>query len=85
MIFFLHASSDPSKKNVEPPRAGTSLLPTKPEEEEKRMPNVKVFAGSSHPVLAKMVCTRLGIEPGRCTLKKFSNQETSVEIQVRCW
>jgi len=73
-------TSDLENGNVEPPRAGTSLLPTKPEE-EKRMPNVKVFAGSSHPVLAKMVCTRLGIEPGRCTLKKFSNQETSVEIQ----
>merc|ERR1711942_586338 len=51
------------------------------QEEEKKMPNIKVFAGSSHPVLAKMVCTRLGLEPGRCTLKKFSNQETSVEIQ----
>merc|ERR1712135_280030 len=47
---------------------------------DPRMPNIKVFAGSSHPVLAKMICTRLGLEPGRCTLKKFSNKETSVEI-----
>jgi len=56
------------------------LIPTQ-RDNQKRMPNIKVFAGSSHPVLAKMVCTRLGLEPGRCTLKKFSNQETSVEIQ----
>jgi ribose-phosphate pyrophosphokinase len=41
-----------------------------------------VFVGSSHPELGKMICDRLGVEPGRCSLKKFSNGETSVEIGV---
>lgn len=44
------------------------------------MPNIKVFSGSSHPDLAKKVCERLGIEVGKVVLKKFSNQETCVEI-----
>ncbi|XP_028401325.1 ribose-phosphate pyrophosphokinase 2-like [Dendronephthya gigantea] len=44
------------------------------------MPNIKVFGGSSHPELAKLICERLGISLGRCTLKKFSNKETSVEV-----
>lgn len=45
-----------------------------------RMPNIKVFGGSSHPELTKLICTRLGLEPGRVITKKFSNRETSVEI-----
>ena len=45
------------------------------------MPNIKVFGGSSHPELAKLICERLGISLGRSTLKKFSNKETRyVEI-----
>lgn len=44
------------------------------------MPNIKVFGGSSHPELAKLICERLGISLGRSTLKKFSNKETSVEV-----
>jgi len=68
------------KENIRPSTGEKQLLSTQPNL-ERRMPNIKVFAGSSHPVLATMVCTRLGLEPGRCTLKKFSNQETSVEIQ----
>lgn len=39
-----------------------------------------VFVGSSHPELGKMICDRLGVEPGKCSLKNFSNGETSVEI-----
>jgi hypothetical protein len=41
-----------------------------------RMPNIKVFGGSSHPELTKLICARLGIEPGRVITKKFSNRET---------
>lgn len=45
-----------------------------------RMPNIKVFSGSSHPDLAKKTVERLGIDLGKAVLKKFSNQETCVEI-----
>jgi len=45
-----------------------------------RMPNIKVFSGSSHPDLAARVVDRLGTHVGRAVLKKFSNQETCVEI-----
>lgn len=41
-----------------------------------RMPNIKVFGGSSHPELTKLICARLGLEPGRVITKKFSNKET---------
>lgn len=44
------------------------------------MRKCKVFVGSSHPELGKLVCDRLGVEPAPCTLKKFSNGETSVQI-----
>ncbi|CAN3352717.1 ribose-phosphate pyrophosphokinase 1 [Diutina catenulata] len=46
------------------------------------MRKCKVFVGSSHPELGKLVCERLGMEPAPCTLKKFSNGETSVQIGV---
>ena len=41
-----------------------------------KMPNIKVFAGNSHPDLAQKVVDRLGIELGRVVTKKFSNQES---------
>jgi len=44
------------------------------------MPNIRIFAGNSHPDLGRMVSERLNLEIGRCKLKKFSNKETSVEI-----
>ncbi|EDO18705.1 hypothetical protein Kpol_1055p62 [Vanderwaltozyma polyspora DSM 70294] len=44
------------------------------------MRKCKVFVGNSHPELGKLVCERLGIEPAPCTLKKFANGETSVQI-----
>ncbi|SCU77629.1 LAMI_0A01794g1_1 [Lachancea mirantina] len=44
------------------------------------MRKCKVFVGNSHPDLGKLVCERLGIEPAPCTLKKFANGETSVQI-----
>lgn len=40
------------------------------------MPNIKVFGGSSHPELTKLICARLGLEPSRVITKKFSNRET---------
>ncbi|RWS08376.1 ribose-phosphate pyrophosphokinase 1-like protein [Dinothrombium tinctorium] len=50
------------------------------EQHTQRMPNIKVFSGSSHPDLSQKVVERLGINLGKAVLKKFSNQETSVEI-----
>ncbi|KAF5093451.1 hypothetical protein D0Z03_002411 [Geotrichum reessii] len=41
-----------------------------------------VFVGSSHPEVGKLICDRLGVEPGPCTLRKFANGETSIEIGV---
>lgn len=46
------------------------------------MRKCKVFVGNSHPELGKLVCERLGIEPAPCTLKKFANGETSVQIGI---
>ncbi|KAL0870460.1 hypothetical protein ABMA27_005455 [Loxostege sticticalis] len=45
-----------------------------------RMPDMKVFTGTSHPEIAKMIVARLGIPLGRATTKYFSNKETNVEI-----
>lgn len=45
-----------------------------------RMPNIKVFTGSSHPEIAKKIVSRLGLNLGRATTKTFSNKETNVEI-----
>ncbi|KAG9305490.1 hypothetical protein G9A89_006460 [Geosiphon pyriformis] len=45
------------------------------------MRRTKVFSGSSHVELANLICEKLGIgSPSPASLKKFSNQETSVEI-----
>lgn len=44
------------------------------------MRRVKIFSGSSHPLLAESTCERLGIQPAKCDLRKFSNGETSVSI-----
>ncbi|BGO92892.1 hypothetical protein NBRC10512_008012 [Rhodotorula toruloides] len=47
------------------------------------MPNgssIKLLTGNSHPELAQMVAQRLGIPLTPCTVKKFSDNETSVQI-----
>ena len=44
--------------------------------EDVIMPNIKIFGGSSHPDLARLVAERLNLELGRAKLKKFSNRET---------
>ncbi|KAL1518178.1 hypothetical protein ABEB36_001840 [Hypothenemus hampei] len=46
----------------------------------RRMPNIKVFSGTSHPDLAQRIVDRLGIDIGKVVTKKFSNLETCVEI-----
>jgi ribose-phosphate pyrophosphokinase len=46
------------------------------------MRKCKVFVGNSHPELGQLICSKLGVEPAPCTLKKFSNGETSVQIGV---
>ncbi|KAI7888006.1 phosphoribosyltransferase-like protein [Mucor mucedo] len=46
------------------------------------MRNTKILAGSSHPELAALVTKRLGTPLSECTLQKFSNKETNVEIRV---
>lgn len=45
------------------------------------MKGIIVFSGSSHHELAKEIATRLGLPLGRLVLRKFANQEISVEIQ----
>ncbi|XP_059056126.1 ribose-phosphate pyrophosphokinase 2-like [Achroia grisella] len=45
-----------------------------------RMPNIKVFTGSSHPDIAQKISSRLGLNLGKAITKKFSNKETNVEI-----
>ncbi|XP_042228079.1 ribose-phosphate pyrophosphokinase 1 isoform X1 [Homarus americanus] len=60
-----------------------ALLPSDPpwlEYPPLRMPNIKIFSGSSHPDLAQRVVDRLGIDLGKVVTKKFSNLETCVEI-----
>lgn len=44
------------------------------------MRKCKVFVGNSHPHLGNKICQKLGVEPAPCTLKKFANGETSVQI-----
>ncbi|KAI8970125.1 phosphoribosyltransferase-like protein [Mycotypha africana] len=45
------------------------------------MRNTKILAGSSHPELAELVSKRLNTPLSDCTLRKFSNKETNVEIR----
>uniref|UniRef100_A0A674MPF8 Phosphoribosyl pyrophosphate synthetase 1B n=2 Tax=Tetraodontidae TaxID=31031 RepID=A0A674MPF8_TAKRU len=44
------------------------------------MPNIKIFSGSSHADLSQKIADRLGLELAKVVTKKFSNQETCVEI-----
>ncbi|KAI5794508.1 ribose-phosphate pyrophosphokinase 1 [Peziza echinospora] len=46
------------------------------------MRRVKIFSGTSHPLLTDSICERLGTNPSKSDLKKFSNGETSVNIGV---
>lgn len=44
------------------------------------MRNIKIFSGSSHQDLSQKTADRLGLERGKVVTKKFSNQETCVEL-----
>ncbi|EON63630.1 hypothetical protein W97_02858 [Coniosporium apollinis CBS 100218] len=46
------------------------------------MRQTQIFSGSSHPRLVEGICDRLGQKPGKAELRKFSNGETSVQIQT---
>ncbi len=41
---------------------------------------MKLFSGTSNPILTLEVCNYLGIEPGSITAKTFSDGETQIEI-----
>jgi ribose-phosphate pyrophosphokinase len=42
--------------------------------------DLKVFAGSAHPQLAKEIADCLGIPPGKCSLRRFPDSEVSFQI-----
>lgn len=46
------------------------------------MRRVKIFSGSSHPSLVEAICERLSTSSAKCELQKFSNGETSVNINT---
>ena len=46
------------------------------------MRGVQIFSGNSHPALTEAICERLGTSPAKCEVKKFSNGETCVNIEV---
>lgn len=54
----------------------TDSVPTRSNVAINRMPNIKVFSGTSHPDLAQRIVDRLGIDVGKVVTKKFSNLET---------
>lgn len=41
---------------------------------------IKIFSGNSNKPLAKTIAERLGLELGKCTVGKFSDGETSIDI-----
>ena len=45
------------------------------------MDEIKVFSGNANHNLASSICKHLGIERGRAAVKKFSDSESSIEIQ----
>jgi len=55
---------------------GLVCLPPLTFTSREKMPNIKIFSGTSHVDLAQKICDRLGIGLGKVTTKKFSNQET---------
>src|SRR5688572_2176525 len=42
--------------------------------------DLKVFAGSAHPQLAKDICEFLGVSLGQCRLRRFPDTEVSFQI-----
>ena len=48
------------------------------------MREIAVFAGSSHPELAREICERLQVPLSPATLKRFSNDCLEVQLQANC-
>lgn len=46
------------------------------------MDRLKVFIGTSHPGLGELICEHLSIKPSPCIIRKFSNGETNVQLNV---
>jgi ribose-phosphate pyrophosphokinase len=44
-------------------------------------PEMKLFGGTSNPILTLEVCKYLGVAPGKISNKTFSDGETSIEIE----
>lgn len=42
--------------------------------------NIKIFSGSANPLLAAEIAEQLGFSLGKCTVSKFSDGETWVEV-----
>ncbi|CAJ0942026.1 unnamed protein product, partial [Mesorhabditis belari] len=61
--------------------AESDCIKTATQGEHVRMPNIKIFSGSSHPDLTARICERLQMEIGNASLTKFSNKEIKVEIK----
>ena len=47
----------------------------------KNRSNLRIFTGSSHPKLAIDVSKKCGVSLGELDLKKFANNETSVNLK----
>ena len=45
-------------------------------QDQRKMPNIKIFSGTSNPEVAELIANRLGLKLANVTTKKFSNQET---------
>ncbi|KAF8967386.1 hypothetical protein BGZ46_000190 [Entomortierella lignicola] len=58
-----------------------AIAESAPEESDPDL-KTKVFGGSSHPEITKLITSRLGVEPSPVKLSQFKNKETSVEIGV---
>lgn len=48
------------------------------------MNQIAVFAGSSHPELAKDICAQLGVPLNPTLVKRFSNDCLEVQLQANC-
>ncbi|XP_031551300.1 ribose-phosphate pyrophosphokinase 1-like isoform X2 [Actinia tenebrosa] len=44
------------------------------------MRNIKIFSGNSNPEISELIMERLNLKPGKCSVKKFTNAESCVEI-----
>lgn len=49
---------------------------------QPEMRQVKIFTGSSHPELARLIVDKLGTVASPAILQRFSNSEMAVELSV---